>query len=378
MPWSDGSPQFDWHIAADDRWHSPEREASVRQRRIDGTAVVETRVRIPEGDAVQRVYSVPDQGGLTVIEVENESSLPIAVAFTNGNLLSQRQPAAPIMGITLPEGSVAFPIGHHATLTVAIPHSDSARPEGLPGGLPAGLPTAAAVVRGWLSTVARAGRLVLPDRELNERIIATRCEVSLCGPPTLEDNPAAFLLALDQLVRMGERADPWLPHVANAVELAVKAVAKGAGPDWVLAAAVDGADRVLAAAGDARARRDLAALRQRLGQPQPLPRDEPAEPLLALAWVEQRIVALRDGQAQLLSCGLPASWRGINFEVFDLPTGGTGTMSFAIRWHGDRPAILWEQTPGADGPVVLTSPVLAPQWSTAEVSGEALWDKYNP
>ena len=54
---------IDWHIAADDRWNSPEHEPTVRQRRIDGTAVVETRVRIPDGDAVQRVFSVADHGG---------------------------------------------------------------------------------------------------------------------------------------------------------------------------------------------------------------------------------------------------------------------------------------------------------------------------
>jgi hypothetical protein len=108
-----------------------------------------------------------------------------------------------------------------------------------------------------------------------------------------------------------------------------------------------------------------------------LPSDEPTDPLLALAWIEQQIVAPRDGQARLLSRGLPASWLGVDFEVFDVPTGGTGAVSFAVRWHGERPAILWEQSPGADGPVVLTSPIFAPQWSTAEVSGEALWDKYN-
>ena len=330
--------------------------------------MVETRVRIPEGDAVQRVYSVPDHGGLTVIEIENESSLPIAVAFTNGNLLSQRPPTAPIVGITLPQGSVAFPVGHHATLTVAIPHSIEARRDGLASGLP----NAAAVTRGWLTTVARAGRLWLPDADLNERIIATRCELSLCGPPTAEDDPVGFLLAVDQLVRMGEPADAWLPQLSHALESAVKA-ARGADLDWVLTAALVAADRVLARAGDARARRDLAALRQRLGEPGELSPEEPADPLLALAWIEHRNVAPRQGQAQLLCGGLPAGWLGINFEVFDLPTGATGTVSFAVRWHGERPAVLWEQSPGADGPVVLTSPVLAPNWESAETSGEALW-----
>ena len=133
-------PTLDWHIAADDRWHSPADEATVRQRRVDGTAVVETRVRIPGGDAVQRVYSVADHGGLTVIEIENESSLPIAIAFSHGNLLSRRPPTAPIEGISLPQDSVAFPIGHHATLTVAISHTENHQA----GELPSGLPPAAA------------------------------------------------------------------------------------------------------------------------------------------------------------------------------------------------------------------------------------------
>jgi hypothetical protein len=272
------------------------------------------------------------------------------------------------MGITLPEASVAFPVGHHATLTVAIPHSFVTGPDGLPSGLP----TAAAVARGWLSTVGRAGRLLLPDTELNERVVATRCELSLCGPPRVEDDPVGFILAVDQLVRMGERSDPWLPEFAHALELAVKTV-RGADLEWVVAAALAAADRVFAAAGDVRARRDLAAIRQRLGAPGQLPPDEPADPLLALAWIEQRIVAPREGHAQLLSGGLPASWLGSNFEVFDVPTGATGTISFAVRWHGERPAVLWEQSRGADGSVTLTSPALAPEWDSADASGEALW-----
>ena len=57
-PWggiepNDGTPALQWHIAADDRWHSPEREPAVRQTRLEGTAVVETRVRIPDGDSLR-------------------------------------------------------------------------------------------------------------------------------------------------------------------------------------------------------------------------------------------------------------------------------------------------------------------------------------
>lgn len=378
MPLDSDVPILDWHIAADDRWHSPADEATVRQRRIDGTAVVETRVRIPGGDAVQRVYSVADHGGLTVVEVENESSLPIAIALTHGTLLSRRPPTAPIEGISLPPDSVAFPIGHHATLTVAIPHVADRRP----GALPAGLPTAVAVARGWLTTIARAGRLHLPDAELNERVVATRCEVSLAGPAIANDcianeTAADFVVAVDQLVRMGDDAEPWLPHVANALEVAARTSLSGVAADWFVAAAIAAADRVFAAAGDSRALRDLAALRQRLCIQDQLPALEPTDPVRALAWTERRLVAPSETCAVLLSAGLPESWLRHNFEVFDLPTGATGTVSFAVRWHGERPAVLWEQTPGASGPVTLASPTLAPDWSSAELVGETLWNNYN-
>ena len=241
-PWGSGGPHghgdeqhvLDWHIAADDRWHSPQHEAAVRQTRVEGTAVVETRVRIPNGDAVQRVHSVPEHGGLTVVTIENESPLPIAVAFSHGRLLSPRPPSAPIEGISLPAGSVAFPVGHHATLTVALAHRGSG-----PGALPRGLPPAAGVVRGWLATVERASRLLLPDPVHAEQVVTERCELALGGPVHPDDDPVGFLIGVGELVRMGEPADPWLPDVAHAVEVA----AKTAVHDWAFGGGARGGRR---------------------------------------------------------------------------------------------------------------------------------------
>lgn len=359
-PWGD-APTLDWHIAADDRWHSPKREAAVRQRRIDGTAVVETRVRIPDGDAVQRVYSVPDHGGLTVIEVENESPLAIAVAFTTGGVLSARPPSAPIEGIDLPPGSVAFPIGHHATLTVALAHDGRGA-----GALPAGLPTVAGVVRGWLATVERASRLLLPDGALAERVVAQRCELALVGPAHPDTDPVGFLLAVGQLVRMGEKAADWVPDIAYALESALKAAAH----DWALAASLDAAEHVLAVAGEHRACRDVQAARSRADASHSLPAMAPADAALFVSWAERLLVDVQPGAGWLLPAGLPSGWEGNNFEVYGVPTGPTGSVSFAVRWHGERPAVLWEQSGEA---VALASPVLAPTWHTAERKGEALW-----
>src|SRR3546814_12820805 len=77
-----------------------------------------------------------------------------------------------------------------------------------------------------------------------------------------------------------------------------------------------------------------------------------------------------DGLA--LASMIPTSWSGQGVEVHDAPTR-FGTLSFAIRWHGARPAILWELEPHHQGTaVILTCPGLAPTWQITALPGEAL------
>jgi hypothetical protein len=58
--------------------------------------------------------------------------------------------------------------------------------------------------------------------------------------------------------------------------------------------------------------------------------------------------------------------------VHDAPTAW-GRVSYAVRWHGDRAALLWEVEPHAGvGAVRLITPGLDPSWSTSERRGEAL------
>lgn len=361
VPW-DGSPTLDWHVAADDRWHTPAVEAAVRQTRIDGTPVTETRVRIPNGDAVQRVYSVADHGGLTVVEVTNESPLPIAVAFTRGDVLTARPPTdVPVHGIELPAGSVVLPAGHQSTVVVALRHDG-----GGAGTLPADLAPALQVARGWTAMVDRAGRLVVPDASLLEAVAAARCELALAGPDHPDDDPAAFLVGVGQLVRMGEVPGPWLPDVAHAVEL----MAKRGGEPWRVEAAFDATDVVLHRAGETRARRDLAKARARWtadAGPVVEPEWAPDDLDGLLAWVDRWCA---NASGALLPLGLPSPWLGAPVEVYDAPVGGASKVSFALRWHGERPAVLWEVT---GEPVTLSAPVMAPGWATEAPSGETLW-----
>jgi len=81
-----GAWSLDWWIGADDRWHLPSRDTAVRQHLIDGAPVVETAVRIPGGDAVQRVWAMRGSGsapvaGFVIVEIENRSAVPFALAL---------------------------------------------------------------------------------------------------------------------------------------------------------------------------------------------------------------------------------------------------------------------------------------------------------
>src|SRR5688572_19537561 len=74
---------LDWWIGAEDRWHQPSREAAVRQQLVGASPVVETRVKVPSGDAVARCYGARGSAGedLVVVEVENASKVPVALAL---------------------------------------------------------------------------------------------------------------------------------------------------------------------------------------------------------------------------------------------------------------------------------------------------------
>jgi hypothetical protein len=377
-PW-DGSTAIDWFVAADDRWHTPQHETSTRQIHVSGTPVVETRVRIPGGDVVHRVYSVADAGGMTIIEVVNDSSLPIAVAFTGGRLLTRRPPTlVPPQGIDLPADAVMHPIGHRASVMVARAHGAAAA-AGSGATLPESVPSADQVVHGWLTQTQRASRLQLPDAALVEAVTAARCALLLDGPGQSADSgdqgdqgdqgdPASFLLGVAELVRMGAAASIWVPEVAAQLERLARGgtqIGTGQiGAGGITPGAIEAAARVLHAAGEDRAVADLRKMR--LPAPSAPADQMPADPALVPSWVEHRLVVSDEFAAQLMPGSFPPAWLGVDFEAHGIPIGLVSTLSFAIRWHGERPAVLWE----VDGPPM---PLSYGAWHTGQLAGEALW-----
>jgi hypothetical protein len=96
---------------------------------------------------------------------------------------------------------------------------------------------------------------------------------------------------------------------------------------------------------------------------------DPAQTASFLRLVRSLLVVERDDGLSMLPV-VPPTWLGQPIEVHDLPTS-FGTLSFAVRWHGARPALLWDLD-ATDAAAILTSPGLDPGWSSSEVRGEAL------
>jgi hypothetical protein len=239
-PWFDGW-SLDWWIGADDRWHLPSREVGVRQRLVGASPVVETAMSIPSGDAVQRVYAVrrssAEGGGeLVVVELENASPVPVALALAvrpytpEGLSVIERidlrggtvavdgrvamllpRPPLRVAGSTFRDGDSAetvlageaaerwrgpvrdraglaqaafvYPLAHGATFRAVIPLAPEARTRraGLTHrrlsqapAFPDALPPADAVAKGWHAQTDRGMRLVLPDDRLADAVAASR------------------------------------------------------------------------------------------------------------------------------------------------------------------------------------------------------------
>jgi len=345
-----------WWVQAEDRLHDPAEAPTVRQRALGGLPVVETRVRVPDGDVVAVAFATADRGGADVVAFTNESPRAVAIVIDGPNIDGLRSAATAPDDLGLGQARV-IPLAHSATFSVAVGHSGSV-------GDPSTLADAATVAAGWRSLCEAAGRITLPPGPIGRRAVddlaSLRCGLLLDGPPHPLDDPVDHLLAADQLVRMGESSVALVPDVVTALEAGARR-RRSPGERSVRAAW-----RVLAAAGEQRAIDDLARMWAKVANRRPLEGGEVAA-VTALEW---RFVAPRDDRVELFGAGFDDEWLGQSLEAHGLPGGGTATVSVAVRWHGARPAVLWEVAGEAQR---LTAPVADPTFETTEASGEALW-----
>ncbi|MEM7271880.1 MAG: hypothetical protein AAF547_02265 [Actinomycetota bacterium] len=225
---------IDWWVGADDRWHFAAREPSVRQRRVGYGPIIETSVRVPSGDVVQTVYPVQVGGNpVTVIEVRNDSPVPVALAIAvrpygpdGPTAAAAAEPGAgrtielddttvrvdgrpalclprtpnqvgadaevdlvtaveagdelrwdtPVAG---PDANAIclYPLPHHTTLRFALPAPSTVETVD-----PAALPDPDASSRGWTAVVEKASRFDFPDPGTTAAAGAARARLVLAAP----------------------------------------------------------------------------------------------------------------------------------------------------------------------------------------------------
>lgn len=364
----DGSRGLNWFVAAEDRWHDPAADPTVRQEALGGTPVTVTRLRVPGGDVVQTIRSVPDGGGHTVVTFDNESQAAVAVVLDRRDLVAARLPAMGLpAGISIDGDPAVFPLAHGARLEVALAHGGDSRPIDL-----SSLPDRDRVAAGWQAQIAALGRVELPPGRdghgLARAVSLARCQLLLDGPVHPGDDPAAFLVGLDQLVRLDEEVDPWLGEVADAVAHLLRAAGDDETLSWPAHVGLGAARSLLQSGDEVRALADLDGGVAGRGAADPPEVEALGDPSLVIALLEDRLARRTAEGVTILPHGFPEAWLGHPIEVHDLAVGPEARLSFAVRWHGERPAVLWEQR----GSAPLSSGA-DPSWSTAEPSGETLW-----
>jgi hypothetical protein len=90
-----------------------------------------------------------------------------------------------------------------------------------------------------------------------------------------------------------------------------------------------------------------------------------------IAWIESQLVAQRrDGAIDVCPRGIDPAWLGVNFECHRLVASPEHLISYAVRWHGEKPALLWE----IDGPTGarVAASAIDGAFSSAEMRGETL------
>jgi hypothetical protein len=91
-----------------------------------------------------------------------------------------------------------------------------------------------------------------------------------------------------------------------------------------------------------------------------------------LGFIRHVLVRETAGGGLALASIFPPEWAGQPVEVHDAPTHH-GRISYALRWHDERPALLWQCERSG---VTLTVPGLDRSFSTTDPAGEALLAPY--
>lgn len=386
-----GNVTVNWSVRSEQRWHDAATEPAVRQRRLRDTPVVETAMRIPSGDAVATTFAVADAGGAArvVTVIANDSPLPVAVSVSGDET---------VVRLSRPAVVDDDRVGQ----VVPLPHRQMVIVEYAPFGRSDGVPDPSTVAAGWRAQADRGARFDTPMSIDFERCLVALGPVRGAGVAEVAAHVEAAV-ALGWFDAAVEGTEWLLGHQRSRGRIgpddgstiaALRALAgwrrAGLPPEHLehLVGPVAAAAHRLRRLPEATHERAVARwLLEVAGQPeaaasllegQPLdrrtrPRPELDQACRVVAAAVEAVVAETDDGIDVCA-GWDPTWRGVAIEAHQVPTR-FGRVSLALRWHGDRPALLWELERWPDAAVgspVWRAGAIDPAWSSPERSGDAL------
>lgn len=288
--------------------------------------------------------------------------------------------------------AMVFPLPHRASLVLRI---------AVDGQLSDPKATLAEVAAGWRSITRDAASVDVPDQRLGEawKRVVPDLVIAAGSTDLLTAAEAAPYLDLAGLHREADRARTALVIATEAGELrgrtastAISALAsrdlrvgEASGLDRLISvliasagADIESSALLMAAAAirltDSRLGDQLIDLHDaRLGSDGESPGIPSTRVAKGAAAVVGHLIGPvgREGTTNIdILPAVPEQWYGQPLDVRGLGTHA-GRISFSLRWHGTRPALLWDREGGPDE-CEITCVGLDPAWSATDRSGEAL------
>lgn len=352
----------DWFVQSG-QWRAAADDPSLRVQAAPGAPVAIARLAAGGGDVVVQAYGVAAPVPHVLVEFENATPDAVAVALrlrsastgapitgldVDGTIVADaardlacvaRPPSAWAGATDIPElgpGSLVWPVAHRTRLRIAVPLV-AMRSGELARVQPDRSPSADDVALGWDRMLDRSMWVECDDVAFAHGVQGARAALLLRAGADRPRPDATTVQALEDWGFDTEATEAWQRTPWRARRAARR-----------------------------RVRVDDAWLRVRHGLDESVggvPNDAAGFLVAARASL---LVVDADGTVDLLPA-FPAEWLGLGVAVHDAPTRA-GLVSFALRWHGGRPALLWDVPAG----VPVRSSRLDPEFRGAPGAGEQL------
>lgn len=421
-----------WQVRTADGWTLP---AGTCEQRLDGAAVIETTLGVDNGTIVQRC-AVGIAGGIPAlaIEFENRSDYAVAIGLAveapSASTITSNEHGLLINGEAfalfgsgtrpqqeLDDPHAVFALPHTATLKVTVPLDRTPLSLVELGAL--AVPSPSDINRGWERHLDKGFRIEVGDDDLEAAVRPLQRSLLSLGPGESDcwkwavamcesgyaseidadleilanESPAHVVFGVGRWAELGgdlTQTERILEPLARSAFTLRRANHQVIVPMGWSVGMLAGAVRAAVAIDQPDVADELAGLTGLDIRKSPLAtvadvRADLASASATYAFSEghhggmdghvlrsiRHLVVDEGGDTVDLLASMPAAWRGRPMAAHNVPIAA-GNLSYGLRWHGPRPALLWELDRRSEARFEVRVPSISSEWSSLDDVGESL------